>query len=386
MSLHRHHHRHHDALTHSLLVAKKPQPQHPQPHSSSSSSLHYSSSLLIRLFLVSMFVGVAGFQIGLFVGSNNTSNNIRRHAAVVVPCQCECHRSDDQRNNTVSSTVRGRGGGDQSRMGTMWNRTDQIYSYESETLPLSLKSSSFANSNLPSFVGGTARVDRNEFISQFDLGVPWDATTEYNREVLILYIGNASMPAVETRTSQDDDGGVGVGVGVSSPSSLLSVRDATSNCNELKLVLLEHANTGQQEQGQQQQQQQQQQCLALINQWESHHLYKWIRRQSINQQQTNESEGDDWIDAAADDGHDNDDDSYSEEDLTSPDSTGNDDDVSTESVADTNMKNSLEFVARDRTVLDDNRRRFWPDNSATSNYWKVLVEYLEQLESTLNRL
>lgn len=91
-----------------------------------------------------------------------------------------------------------------------------------------------------------ARVDRNEFMDKFDIGVPKDKTTVGNEEVLLLYTSDKSLP---------DKGG---------DLPLLSPDKATQHCKTLKLILTEPGAKSQD-------------CLAIVGQWESYHIQKYMR-------------------------------------------------------------------------------------------------------------
>ena len=100
--------------------------------------------------------------------------------------------------------------------------------------------------NMSSLFAGMARVDRDEFFRHFDVGVPKDPSTFGNQEVLLLYSKSKSLPE-----------------NVNSEMPLLSAEDATRHCNTLKVVLTEPN--------------QRQECLALVGQWESYHVHKFMR-------------------------------------------------------------------------------------------------------------
>jgi len=93
---------------------------------------------------------------------------------------------------------------------------------------------------------GMARVDRDEFFKTYDIGVPKDETTFGNKEVLLLYSDAKALP-------DDVDGDM----------PLLSAEDATEHCNTLKVVLTEPNKR--------------KECLAIVGQWESYHVHKWMR-------------------------------------------------------------------------------------------------------------
>jgi hypothetical protein len=99
---------------------------------------------------------------------------------------------------------------------------------------------------------GAARISRDRFLKRFDLGVPLDRTTPGNEEALIMYHHQQSLPNL-SKVDAARDG----------PMPLLSVEDATANCDTLKIILTEPNKP--------------RQCLAIVGQWESYHIHKYMR-------------------------------------------------------------------------------------------------------------
>lgn len=95
---------------------------------------------------------------------------------------------------------------------------------------------------------GMARVDRDDFFEKHELGVPKDESITGNTEVLLLYSNEKALPEQTNN-------------GVDMP--LLSADDATEQCNTLKVVLTEPHKK--------------KECLALVGQWESYHVQKYMR-------------------------------------------------------------------------------------------------------------
>ncbi len=100
----------------------------------------------------------------------------------------------------------------------------------------------FSKQHTGKFASGLQFVDRDDFASAFDTGVPIDETTKENDQVLILYSDPKAFP--------EENSGV------------LSVEEATANCLEMNVVLT-HAR--------------QQQCIAIMGQYESYHIQKYMR-------------------------------------------------------------------------------------------------------------
>lgn len=99
---------------------------------------------------------------------------------------------------------------------------------------------------------GAARTNRDDFMEAFNLGVPKDRTVSGNEDVLMLYSHHKSLSNVSTRAAQ-----------MNGELPLLSVQDAARNCDTLKIVLQEPNRP--------------RQCLAILGQWESYHIHKFMR-------------------------------------------------------------------------------------------------------------
>lgn len=96
---------------------------------------------------------------------------------------------------------------------------------------------------------GMARVNRDLFAKQFDIGVPLVATEAGNQDVLILYSNDKALPDQFDKYSE--------------PIPELNVKSATKHCNTLKVVLTDSH--------------QRNQCLAIMGQWESYHVHRFAR-------------------------------------------------------------------------------------------------------------
>jgi hypothetical protein len=106
----------------------------------------------------------------------------------------------------------------------------------------------FFSRHTGNFVSGMEFVDRNSFASVIDTGVPLDKSGWANDQVLLLYSDKLAMPDKKMHT----DG-----------SEVLSVEDATKNCRNLHVVLTSEGRK--------------QQCIAVMAQFESFHLQKFMR-------------------------------------------------------------------------------------------------------------
>lgn len=109
----------------------------------------------------------------------------------------------------------------------------------------------FDNKHTGVYASGMEFVDRDEFAAAFDTGVPLDPTGHGNDRVTILYSENWAMP-LKNATQRDYPSG-----------PALSVEDATKNCNNLHVVLTSDTRRNQ--------------CIAIMGQYESFHLHKFMR-------------------------------------------------------------------------------------------------------------
>lgn len=163
--------------------------------------------------------------------------------------------------------------------------------------------------NLPDTVRGlfTSRITlpRDEFIKEFDIGVPWDETERGSSEVLLFYSSEWSQP--------------------DNPKPK-SIQEATKNCDILKVVLT--------------QKKQKDQCFAIVPQWDSYHVHKFMRLKS-------------------------------------------DSDKSTKKVFDSTLP--LRYVSRRHEKKAGKQVQF-PNKIQSKRYLAMLQEYLRTMEDTMERL
>lgn len=98
-----------------------------------------------------------------------------------------------------------------------------------------------------------SRIAKLDFASQFDMGVPLDLPKEGEEDILLLYSNEKAHPP---RYSKEI-------ASLSKPVPLLNVAEATAECDELHIVLTDQSNR--------------KQCVALVPQYESFHIQKWMR-------------------------------------------------------------------------------------------------------------
>jgi hypothetical protein len=115
-------------------------------------------------------------------------------------------------------------------------------------------SNMFPTDKVGHFVTGMARTTKDAFTSKLDLGVPLDKSINGSSDVLVIYQNHKSLPKALLDAGTD-----------TVPD--LSMEDAMEHCDYLNVMLTHH--TGGREQ-----------CIAIVPQYESYHLQKWMR---INQ-------------------------------------------------------------------------------------------------------
>lgn len=108
---------------------------------------------------------------------------------------------------------------------------------------------------------GIARVPRTEFAQLYDIGVPLDPTTPNNEEVLLLYNTPESLPNQKRHQRRQEN----------SKGQIVkydNAKVATSQCHTLKVVLTDPRRKHH--------------CLAIMGQWESYHVHKFMRLPEYN--------------------------------------------------------------------------------------------------------
>eukprot|EP00538_Stauroneis_constricta_P000559 CAMPEP_0119545714 /NCGR_PEP_ID=MMETSP1352-20130426/385_1 /TAXON_ID=265584 /ORGANISM="Stauroneis constricta, Strain CCMP1120" /LENGTH=555 /DNA_ID=CAMNT_0007590301 /DNA_START=140 /DNA_END=1807 /DNA_ORIENTATION=+ len=102
-----------------------------------------------------------------------------------------------------------------------------------------------------------ATVSRSEFNQHLDIGVPYDEDMHGSSEVVVLYTSDTVLPksyANQQSATFKRDG--------------LSFEEATSQCDTVKVVLTEPAKRKQANK---------RECVALVPQWESYYVHKFMR-------------------------------------------------------------------------------------------------------------
>jgi hypothetical protein len=122
----------------------------------------------------------------------------------------------------------------------------------------STKTSSFPSASLRRVVYDYATTPRDDFFHNFDLGVPMDNTVDGAEDVLILYNSNRSLPYAMRKAEERGY------------HHIESSIEATEHCQSMKVVLVDpsslqrvHKNAAQ--------------CMAIVPQWSSPYIYKFMR-------------------------------------------------------------------------------------------------------------
>jgi hypothetical protein len=120
------------------------------------------------------------------------------------------------------------------------------------------------SSKIGNYVRGMALVPKSNLTHVMDMGVPLDPLKEGSDHVLMIYSRDQALPNV---LNSEYSPMHKLHPSSSSSSSLLPVLDmetATAKCDYVHVILTDHSK-------------QRNQCLAIVPQYESFHLQKWMR-------------------------------------------------------------------------------------------------------------
>lgn len=98
---------------------------------------------------------------------------------------------------------------------------------------------------------GMVRTKKEEFTTMLDLGVPLDLPQDGAEDVLILYSRDAAQPK---HIPKSDDGSI----------PLLSMQESVAGCDYVNVILTDKSAS-------------RNQCIAIVPQYESYHIQKWMR-------------------------------------------------------------------------------------------------------------
>lgn len=193
--------------------------------------------------LTHLLVGLAGLQLGLVIGGYTVIHTGSDAATTVTTSGDSSSSSTGANADAVVGIPCGRDTTDATIRELRLKLAHALAEASAETtLPETLQG----------FVAGMGRVDRDEFIQRFDVGVPWDAMQPGNKEVLLLYNHPLSLP----RNGSSD-------ASSNTIPRYESINDAVQNCHQMKIVL--------------QKPNQPNVCWAVVGQWDSHHVQKLMR-------------------------------------------------------------------------------------------------------------
>jgi hypothetical protein len=103
------------------------------------------------------------------------------------------------------------------------------------------------------YATGMSRISKNDFASRFEMGVPLDESKPGDEDVLLLYSSTRALPLRYNKEVTS----------LNTPIPLMDVEDATHNCDEMHIILTDHSRR--------------KQCIAMVPQYESFHIQKWMR-------------------------------------------------------------------------------------------------------------
>jgi hypothetical protein len=109
---------------------------------------------------------------------------------------------------------------------------------------------------MDSFTGGMAAVDRQEFAQRFDMGIPLDKSEAKNNQVLLFYSNEKALPTSDPLKAEEAKSYTGI-------PYMDDIDVATENCEILNVILAQPNDK--------------QQCFAMMGQYRSHHLQKFMR-------------------------------------------------------------------------------------------------------------
>jgi hypothetical protein len=110
----------------------------------------------------------------------------------------------------------------------------------------------FPKEYMANFAVSMARTSKTEFANTFDMGVPVDPSSYGSKDVLIIYGTKESRPTARRKA------------GSNNAVPRLPVEEATANCDFMNVVLTHQIGD-------------RSQCIAIVPQYESYHVQKWMR-------------------------------------------------------------------------------------------------------------
>lgn len=206
----------------------------PQRNGSANSGSPSKSSFSFISVLTHLAVGIVAYQLGILTHFSGQEEQGIKHLFMNSNEGCNCVCDKDAADTT--------------------DRSLEIQSHEGVPIP---GVTEFASLSPPisHMFGGAARVSRNNFTAEYDLGVPWDETRQGAEDVLLLYTSHHAFPTSDATKTISGKGWPNI--------RFESAKDATEQCDVMKVVLVSSN--------------QKTECLAIVPQWESYHVHKYMR-------------------------------------------------------------------------------------------------------------
>jgi len=120
-----------------------------------------------------------------------------------------------------------------------------------ESLARSINEEPLFPETVQKFAYGMSHVTKQEFTDKFELGVPLDIPSKGSEGVIIMYNSRAALPKNQQSLPQTS-------------VNSMSIDEAVENCEFMNVILTHHDSP-------------RKQCTAIIPQYESYHIQKWMR-------------------------------------------------------------------------------------------------------------
>jgi len=211
------------------------------------------TGLSFTSILTHMLVGIGGIYIGLIMGMHTCSETATATTTVAV----------DGGTETLPETLLIPK--EQERLPVLQERRQQ-QQQKLEALggdfQTSYKSDDKKRIKFPQkiskYMVDYATVSRDEFNKKIEIGVPMDDTKPGEEEVLILYTDEKTLPFKNGSREEEKEFG---------PKDSIDTKIALQNCHTVKVILQEPSKR---KNGKRQ-------CIAIVPQWESWHIHKFMR-------------------------------------------------------------------------------------------------------------
>lgn len=286
---------------------------------SSSSSCLSPISIFTHLAL-----GVVTFHIGFVIGGNYGCSSLDN-----------LYNSNDENHITEMY---------QHLLNNLFPSTGSVHQINSDNSKNNQTITPIFPSTISKVFYGASTVRRDNFIQQYDIGVPWNEPKHGATDVLIMYQSEHSLPSDYHAkdafgspkfntidgihsTASSHTPTTGSPIHVSYDSAL----EATSNCHTMKVILIE-PNT-------------KYECVAMVPQWESFHVQHFLRIKPENMTTRNKKA----------------------------------------QLPHFKPEYPLRLVSRHDTLSGKSKARV-PMAFQSKKYWFMLLDYLTKLSSTLERL